>query len=427
MVTLSLKEERRLQLMNEIERRCITGKQGSMILEISLRHFRRLLAAYRQEGAAALAHGNRGRRPVHALDEQVKERVLTLAKSKYDGFNTQHFTELLAERERINLSRSTVRRILLSGGMNSPRKRRAPKHRSRRERFAQEGMLLQIDASHHDWLQGRGARMALIGAIDDATGKVVDAFFRQQEDSEGYFYLLRHITTKHGLPHALYHDGHSIFVPPQDEESSIEEQLSGKRHLTQFGRLLDELGITSIRSRSPQARGRVERLWGTFQGRLVSELRLAGASTLEEANKALGDYLPKHNRKFAVPAKQPGSAFRSVPANADDCFCFKYCRTVGLDNVIRIGPHRLQVLPTNGKSSFAHVRIEVRQAFDGSLSVFHQGSKLNIRPAIPEAAMLRKPHPTPPISTKPRLYAKPALDHPWRGKFRQFIDKGSRG
>ncbi len=425
MVTLSLKEERRLQLINEIERRHITGKQGAEILEISLRHFRRILAGYRQEGAAALAHGNRGRRPAHALDDRVKERVLNLAKTKYIGFNTQHFTEFLAEREQISLSRSTVRRVLLSAGIKSPRKRHAPKHRSRRERYAQEGMLLQSDASHHDWLEGRGAGMALIGAIDDATGRVVDAFFRQQEDSEGYFQLLKHIITTSGLPHALYHDGHSVFEPTHDEEASIEEQLEGKKHHTQFGRLLEELGITSIRSRSPQSRGRVERLWGTFQDRLVSELRLSAATTMEEANHVLRAYLPKHNRKFAVPAREPGSAFRAVPPNADHHFCFKYNRTVGLDNVVRIGPHRLQVLPSNGNRSFARTRIEVRQAFAGSLSIFYQDRKLNVRPAVPEAPLMRKVNPvTSPQSPPIRVYAKPALDHPWRGKFRVHLDKG---
>lgn len=424
MVILNVKEERRLKLMNEVERRHISGKQGSQVLEISLRHFRRLLAAYRREGAAALAHGNRGRRPAHALDEKVKERVLNLAKTKYTGFNTQHFTEFLAERERINLSRSTVRRILLSGGLSSPRKRRAPKHRSRRERFAQEGMLLQIDASRHDWLEGRGAGMTLIGAIDDATGKVADAFFREQEDSEGYFQLLRHIMAKSGLPHALYHDGHSIFEPTDKEEASIEEQLEGKKHHTQFGRLLEELGITSIRARSPQAKGRVERLWGTFQDRLVSELRLEAAHTMEEANQVLRAYLPRHNRKFAVPARETETAFRPVPVDANSFFCFKYNRKVGLDNVIRIGPHRLQVLSVNGKGNFAGTRIEVRQAFDGSLSVFYQGRKLNVTPAVPEAAMLRKPLPTPPTSPIIRASTIPAPDHPWRGKFRVHIDRG---
>ena len=424
MVTLNLKEERRLRLLNEVLERQVTGRQGAEILGITLRHLRRLLAAYKRKGAGALAHGNRERKPAHALAEQVKVQVLNLARSKYVGFNTQHLTECLAEREQISLSRSTVRRILLNGGIKSPRKRRAPKHRSRRERYPQEGLLLQIDASLHDWLEGRGAKMTRIGAIDDATGKVIDAFFRGREDSEGYFHLLRHIMAKSGLPQALYHDGHTIFELPDGEEPTIEEQLSGKKHHTQFGRLLEELGITSIRSRSPQARGRVERLWGTFQDRLVSELRLAAASTMEEANQVLWAYLLEHNRKFAVPARQPGSAFRSVPANAEEHFCFKYVRKVGLDNVIRIGPHRLQLLPGNGKSSFARVRIEVRQAFDGSLFVFYQGRKLETTPAVSEAAGLRKPLLAMPTGNKPRVYAKPAPDHPWRGKFRVHLDRG---
>jgi transposase len=421
MVTLNLKEEKRLELLNEIERRRITGRQGAQILQVSVRHFRRLVAAYRNKGASTLQHGNRGRKPAHALDIQIRDQVLLLAKTKYMGFNVQHLTESLAERDGIKLSRSTVRRILLCHGINSPRRRRAPKHRSRRPRWSQEGLLLQIDASHHDWLEGRGPKMALLGAIDDATGKVVNAFFREQEDSEGYFNLLKNITTAFGLPHALYHDGHSIFEPNQTEGETIEEQLEGKKHHTQFGRLLDELFITSIRSRSPQARGRIERLWGTFQDRLVSELRLANASTMEEANIVLQAYIPNHNRKFAVPAQVPGSAFREAPAKKDEYFCFKYNRTVSNDNVVRIGPHRLQVLPSHGRSSYAHNRIEVRQSFDGALSLFFQDRRLETAPAECEATVLRKPQ----ISyLKPREYRKPAADHPWRAKFITHVDRG---
>jgi len=263
--------------------------------------------------------------------------------------------------------------------------------------------------------------MALLGAIDDATGKVVDAFFREQEDSEGYFHLLKNIITTFGLPHALYHDGHSVFAPTQTEGETIEEQLEGKKHHTQFGRLLEELGITSIRSRSPQARGRVERLWGTFQDRLVSELRLANASTMEEANIVLQAYIPNHNRKFAVPAQMPGSAFREAPAKTDDFFCFKYNRTVGQDNVVRIGPHRLQLLPSHGRSSYVHNRIEVRQAFDGVLSVFLQDRKLEVAPAVTEAAVLRK---SPTRYLKPREYRKPTQGHPWRTKLITHLDRG---
>ena len=156
MVTLNRKEQRRLMVLNEVEMGKMIGREAAELLDLSLRHVRRILAAYRKEGAAALAHGNRGRRPHNALDTKLKKQVLELARPTYAGCNNQHFTELLAERESIDLSRSAVRRILLKAGIRSPRKRRLPKHRSRRERYPQEGMLLQADGSCHDWLEGRG-------------------------------------------------------------------------------------------------------------------------------------------------------------------------------------------------------------------------------------------------------------------------------
>jgi len=272
MVTLNKKEQRRLVVLNQVDRGEMIGRQVAEVLDLSLRQVRRLLAAYRKEGAAALAHGNRGRKPHHALNEGQRKQVLALAQSTYTGCNTQHFTELLAEREGIALSRSSVRRILLKVGVKSPRKRRPPKHRRRRERYPKEGMLLQIDGSRHDWLEERGPWLSLIGAIDDATGKVPYALFREQEDAQGYFLLLRQIVgppEADGIPMALYHDRHGIFERSKSEPESLEEQLEGRRKPTQFGRLMEELGVTSISSRSPQARGRIERLWGTFQDRLT--------------------------------------------------------------------------------------------------------------------------------------------------------------
>jgi len=266
LVTLNRKEQKRLMVLNQVGMGGMTGMESAQLLSLSLRHVRRLLAAYRREGAVALAHGNRGRKPCHALNTSLKERVLELARSTYAGCNNQHFTELLAEREGVTLSRSSVRRILLGAGIRSPRKRRPPKHRRRRERYPGEGMLLQIDGSRHDWLEGRGPWLTLIGAIDDATGKVPYALFREQEDAQGYFLLLRSVVSSYGIPLALYHDRHGIFERSRGEPESLEEQLEGRRRPTQFGRLMEELSITSIASRSPQARGRIERLWGTFQG-----------------------------------------------------------------------------------------------------------------------------------------------------------------
>ena len=245
---MSQEEQRRLMILNQVERGGVGVGEGEVILGLSVRQTKRLLSAYRKEGAAALAHGNRGKKPHNRVDEGARKRVAVLGSSKYAGCNVQHFTELLEEREGIRLSRSTVRRIILGAGIRGPRKRRAPRHRSRRERYPQEGMLLQIDGSEHDWLEGRGPRLTLVGAIDDATGKVPYGLFREEEDSHGYFLLFKEIVKTHGIPIAVYRDRHSIFEPPKGVPASVEEQLEGQKRPTQFGRLMEELGVTSIAS-----------------------------------------------------------------------------------------------------------------------------------------------------------------------------------
>lgn len=433
-------------VLNGVEVGKVAVREAAEVLGLSLRHVRRILAAYRREGAAALAHGNRGRKPHTALNDDLKKRVLELGQSTYAGCNTQHFTELLSEPEGITISRSSVRLILLQAGIRSPRRRRPPKHRSRRERYTQRGMLLQIDGSDHDWLQGRGPRLTLVGAIDDATGEVPYALFRDEEDAQGYILLLRQIVAEHGIPQALYHDRHGIFERSSKEPETVEEQLEGKRRPTQFGRVMEELGIVSIHSLSPQARGRIERLWGTFQDRLVSELRLAGASNREETNKVLWDFLPRHNQRFAIPPAEPGSAYREPPEdfNPDEVFCFKYQRTVGRDNVVRFGEHRLQIMPTNGRLTYVKARVEVHERMDGSLAVYYKGQCLATKPAPAEAPVLRarsmervapgtidyrEPSIISAITRKtsepqaPR-YTNPGPNHPWRKPFKVHIDRG---
>lgn len=439
---MNKKEQKKLIVLNRVERGVMTAREAAEMLGLSLRQIRRILVAYRKEGAQALAHGNLGRKPHHALNEGLRKQVLELARSTYAGCNNQHFTELLAEREGINLSRSTVRRILLGAGVRSPRKRRPPKHRSRRERYPREGMLLQIDGSRDDWLEGRGPYLTLVGAIDDATGKVPYGLFREQEDAQGYALLLHYIVESHGIPEALYHDAHGIFERSKREPESLGEQLSGRREPTQFGRMMEGLGIISITSRSPQAKGRIERLWGTFQDRLRSELRIAGASTIEEANSVLWDFLPRFSRRFAVPAEEPGSAYHKPPEgfNPDKVFCFKYYRTVGPDNVVRFGEHRIQIMPTNGRLSYVKARVEVHERMDGSLAVYYKGQCLLTKPAPLEAPVLRvrnttrlipgsKPQElTAPLvgktlELKTRYPYKPALNHPWRRSFKMYVDK----
>ncbi len=257
-----------------------------------------------------MAHKNRGRVPPNATPETIQQRVVALTQERYLGINHTQLTELLAEREGVMLSRPTVRRLLARAGLSSPRHRRPPQHRCRRQRMPQEGMLLQLDGSHHLWLEDRGSWLTLLLAVDDATGTAPNALFQEQEDTRGYLSLLQGIIERRGVPMAVYTDGHAVFQPRRSPSGLSQAPRKGPS--TQWGRALGELGITQILAHSPEAKGRVERANGTFQDRLVAELRLAGASTLDEANQVLADFLPRFNQRFGVPAAQPELAYQPV-------------------------------------------------------------------------------------------------------------------
>ena len=222
-VILSMKDQKRLEVISELDAGRVTGREAAELMGVSVRQARRVLAAYRKQGVEGVVHGNRGRTPATRTPEVIRDKVLTLARTVYQDYNDQHFTEELAAQHSIVLSRSTVRRIRRQAELASPRKRKAPRHRRRRERYPQAGMLLQIDGSDHDWLEGRGPRLTLIAAIDDATNEVPYALFREQEDAAGYFLLVRQIAASHGLPVALYADRHAIFQSPV--AATIDQQL----------------------------------------------------------------------------------------------------------------------------------------------------------------------------------------------------------
>jgi transposase len=390
-LTLSQREETRVQVLNKVLEGKLRLREAAKLLGISERHGWRILGAYRRDGPAAVAHGNRGRRPANAFPKEVKARILELAQGRYQETNHCHLTELLQEREGLSVCRSSVRRLLTAAGLKSSRQRRPPQHRVRRERYPQEGMLLQIDGSHHDWLEGRGPYLTLVAAIDDATGTVPSGVFREQEDAQGYFLLLQEVIQRQGIPLALYSDRHSIFSINPKQRESLEEQLAGERQPTQFGRALKELGIEPIFARSPQAKGRIERLWGTLQDRLRVELRLAGALTLEKANQVLGDFLPQFNARFAVPPAQSGLAYRELPQDLalEGVLCFKYQRTVARDNTVHFEGQTLQLLPGLDRLSYARARVEVQERLDGSLAVSYQGKTIASKGAPPGPVTLR--------------------------------------
>jgi transposase len=438
-LTLTTKELKRVKVCELIEVGRMSVADAAGMLGISERQCWRVLARYRAEGAAGLVHGNRGRASERRLPEAVRTEILTLAQGVCRDYNDQHLTEVLQDEHDLVISRATVRRVRRGAGLASPHKYRRRRGHQRRERYPQAGMLLQFDASIHDWLEGRGPKLALVAAIDDATNEVVGALFRPQEDAAGYFLLLRSISQSHGLPLAAYADRHTIFQSPV--KPTIEQELSGSVPKTQFARLVEALNIELIAAHSPQAKGRIERLWQTLQDRLVKELRQAGASDLAQANQVLVDYLPTFNQRFRVVPAEAAVAFRPVPAglDLDTVFSFHYQRQVANDHTISLDNHKLQLPALAHGRSYARAKVDLHHYMDGRLAVFYQSELLTVfEPAEPGPPRVERfcPKPAdttpsfkpvqpvaptdlpaearsaPPTSARPA--AKPAANHPWR-------------
>ena len=382
-VTLTQQEQARLQVLNNLLAGYMTTEQAATLMGVSARHTRRLLAAYREKGAAALAHGNRGRRPANATPSALATDVIRLARSRYAGVNHTHLSELLREREGIDIGRDTLRRILTTAGVNSPRRRRPPKHRVRRQRMPREGMLIQVDGSYHRWLGEDGPQFTLLLAVDDATGMVADALFCELENTHSYFSLLDGLIRNCGRPTALYADRHAVFkyTPPSEAAAAP----------TQFSRAVDELGVQLIFARSPQAKGRVERMAGTFQDRLVTELRLAEAATIDDANRVLADFLPRFNQRFRVPPQHTETAYRVLDPQMclDTTLCLKYRRRVGRDNTVKYRWRTLQLLPGTDRPSYAGAVVDVLEGLDGQLAVQHEGQIIPTQEAPQRPNILR--------------------------------------
>ena len=351
----------------------LTMGEAAAVLGLSVRQLRRIRQRVAREGRAGLAHGNQGRPPTNKLAAKVRARVLRLRQGRYVDFNDQHFMEKLgAEQPPLVLSVRTVRRILRPAGVGAMRQRRPPKHRRRRERKAQAGLMLLWDGSRHAWLEARGPMLCLIAAIDDATGELLPgAHFVTQECAAGYLRVLEAVVRTHGVPWSVYMDQHGA-LKRNDDHWTLAEEQRGAQDPTQVGTALHALGIEAIYALSPQAKGRVERLWGTLQDRLVSELRLARARTLVEAEAVLARYREAHNRRFAVAAAERTPAWRPLRRGHDLArLCsFRYEATVGKDNAVRLAGTILDIPPGPRRRSYADQRVEVRQLLDGSWRVY---------------------------------------------------------
>jgi transposase len=418
MVTMSQKEFQRVKVIENAAGGKLSVREASRLLQLSERQVQRLKRRYQPDSVGWVQHGNRGRSMPWALPLPQKQLILTLARGKYQGFNDSHLTEKLRIEEGLAVSRETVRRLLRAAKLPSPQKRRPRKYRFRRPPRPRFGMMALTDASRHDWLEDRGPELTLIGFQDDATGQILAAHFQlEAENTVGYLRALHAMITAHGVPLSLYRDRHSIFQR-NDSHWTLAEQLAGKQAPTQLGRALDQLGVEQIPAYSPQAKGRIERVWRTCQDRLVSELRLAQAVTLEQANAVLARFCADYNQRFARPAAQAPSDFRRLPRRFDlaRCLALHYRRVVAADHTVTLGAISIALPPLPGRRGYAGETVELAHHLDGTLHVFRGDTLLlalplpleehsDRRPALLTTAQKRK-------TPMPRIYnlsGRPAL------------------
>ena len=389
----------------------MTVAEVAAALGLSERQVKRLRNGVREEGAAFLIHKSKNRPSARATPEETKQKVVSLYRSdKYSGANFLHFSELLAEHEGIDLSYSTVHNALAAAGIESPNKRRRFKPHRSRKRKAQEGLLNQMDATPYEWFGGK-AKYALHGGIDDATGRITGTYMAKNECLHGYFETMRQTVERCGVPAAAYTDRSAIFRSQNADRITVEEQLAGKLvNDTQFGRAMKELGINMIFARSPQGKGRIERLWETLQSRLTIEFRIRGIKDVHEANAFLAEYIPKFNNQFAVEPEQAESAYSplSQELDLDLVLCVKETRTTDNGGVFSFNRKSFQIASGDvpGKA-----KVEVIASATKGLVVLYNGKLHDVAPYI-------KPKKVKPEPRTERWIVPPADNHNWKSSYK---------
>jgi transposase len=402
------KEMVRLKVAEKLLEGHMKIDQAASVLMLSTRQVKRIKERVKRFGPSAAVHGNRARKPANATDNNVKDLVVELKSNKYQGSNFSHFTELLAEREDITLSQPTVHRILTSAGIKSPKKKKRLRAHRYRKRMDCPGAMVQLDASPYAWLGNE--ELALHGAIDDATGNILGLYLCRQECLEGYFEITRQMVAGHGIPLSTYSDRHTILVSPSKDKLSIEDQLEGKSEpYTQFSAAMAELGINMITAGSAQAKGRIERLWGTLQDRLLQEFLINKIKDIESANIFMKKYIARFNKRFSVMPKG-GSVFRKLAGgiNIDHILCRKYIRKLDSGSAFSYGGNYWQLI--SGGKPAAIARSSVKVLTSGKI-----GIKAKYSGKVYSLARIEKPAKSFVKAGRDKKTAlKPAASHPWK-------------
>ena len=367
------REIKRLHLIRQALEQKISQKQAAEVAGLSPRQMRRLMKRVKVEGDRGIVHRRRGKPSNRRIGDQTRQKVLALFEKHYPDYGPTLASEKLQERHRIEIHPETLR-LWLRQARLPYKQRRARPHRQWRQRRSCFGQMVQMDGSHHDWLEGRGPKLVLMGYIDDATN-TVEARFYDHEGTVPALDSFRRWVQRYGIPCSVYLDKHTTYRSTQTP--SVEEQLDGREQSqSQFQRAMSELGVEVIHAHSPAAKGRVERLFQTLQDRLVKELRLAGAATLVEANQVLQRYLPVHNQRFRVLAAEPTDLHRRVPAGLDlnRVLCLKTQRRLNADSTVQ-HEGRVYLVQDRVKAQ----TVSVLQHLDGSIQLYCQNRSLSYR------------------------------------------------
>jgi len=395
---MSKKEARRLYVLRKVLDGEIKQVDAAGMLSMSTRQIRRIVERIREEGDEGVIHGLRGEESNRKTASKVKDKIIRLYRKKYEGFGPTLAAEKFQELDGIAISDETLRLWLIdSGDWEKARKR--VQHRRWRERKAHQGEMVQLDGSHHDWFEGRGPKCVLMGYIDDATGEVFARFY-EYEGTRPAMESFRLYTKKYGLPLSVYLDQHTTYKSPKKEPSWDE-----KESLSQFERAMEELGVKVIHAYSPQAKGRIERLFGTFQDRVVKEMRLKGIKSIEEANVFLEAYLPEYNNRFAVEPRESSDLHRKVPKglNLHSILCMKLERRLNNDFTVAYDNKFYQI-----EEKVKTETVIVEERLDGTMAITHNGVVLTYR-ELPERPKKQRRLSIP----KKRASVKPPVNHPW--------------
>ena len=410
-IALSRKEIKKLRVIHMVMDGCMIQEKAGELLGLSGRQVRRIIKKVKQQGDEGIRHGNRGRGSPRKMSKVYEDRVIQVIKERYRDFGPTLASEKLLESEGIRISKEKLRQVMLDQGIWQ-RKRRRRKIHPWRQRKEYLGEMVQMDGSHHDWLEGRGPQLVLMGYIDDATNR----FFGRFYDYEGVYpamdTLERYIRL-YGVPVSLYLDKHSTYKTTR--QPSVDELLRGQSAATQFERACREVGTKVIHAHSPQAKGRIERVFATLQDRLVKEMRLAGVNTIKEANEFLEYYLPKHNERFAKEQLKERDLHQPLPkgVNLYEIFCLRAPRTINNGYIIRW--KRRRFLIHNANIAMRRQKVVVREHFDSKITIKFNGRYLKFQEVF-ESKPLKIQQKKEPVKGKVSKKGKyiPPPDHPWR-------------